>query len=227
MTENFDIQLLTNRISELCVRNNVSINKMLSECRLNKSIMDNLKKGSVPSVDKILTISRYFSVSTDYLLGNVSRSDANMSKNLSKEEILSLAKKKGIKISFLNDLIGGYRGKLTDWKNGKTTLTDSEKNIISNYVLGNTSNSENNIENLDFSLSEEDLLHIKKYHELDNYSKRVVDNILDIEYERYLNEKSDKKITTKIAAFGGDNKEIEVSEDNLRKAVSLLEEDDD
>lgn len=35
-----------------------------------------------------------------------------------------------------------------------------------------------------------------------------------------------KKITTKIAAFGGDNKEIELSEDNLRKAVSLIEDDD-
>lgn len=58
-----------------------------------------------------------------------------MNNNLSKEEILSLAKEKGIKISFLNDLIGGYRGKLTDWKNGKTSLTENELSIITDYLL--------------------------------------------------------------------------------------------
>lgn len=60
-----------------------------------------------------------------------------MKKKLSKEEILTLAKEKGVKISRLNELIGGYRGKLTDWKNGKTTLTDTELQIITEYLLGN------------------------------------------------------------------------------------------
>ena len=55
--------------------------------------------------------------------------------NLSKDEILSIAKQNGIKISYLNKLIGGYRGKLTDWKNGKTTLTESELEILTNYIL--------------------------------------------------------------------------------------------
>jgi hypothetical protein len=62
-----------------------------------------------------------------------------MNKNLSKEEVLSLAKEKGIKLSFLNDLIGGYRGKLTDWKNGKTSLTENELSIITDYLLGKES----------------------------------------------------------------------------------------
>ncbi len=58
-----------------------------------------------------------------------------MNKPLSKDEILSIAKQNGIKISYLNKLIGGYRGKLTDWKNGKTTLTESELEVLTNYIL--------------------------------------------------------------------------------------------
>lgn len=65
-----------------------------------------------------------------------------MSKTLSKEEILALAKDKGVKISRLNELIGGYRGKLTDWKNGKTTLNETELHIITDYLLGNETEEE-------------------------------------------------------------------------------------
>lgn len=59
-----------------------------------------------------------------------------MSNTLTKDEILALAKSRGVKLSFLNDLIGGYRGRLTDWKNGKATLSDKEVNIISDYLVG-------------------------------------------------------------------------------------------
>ena len=59
-----------------------------------------------------------------------------MTKIMTKDEILTLAKEKGIKLSHLNSLINGYRGKLTDWKNGKTSLTESELRIISDYLLG-------------------------------------------------------------------------------------------
>jgi len=66
-----------------------------------------------------------------------------MGVSLTKEEILSLVKEKGIKLSFLNDLIHGYRGKMTDWKNGKTTLSDTELKTITNYLLGIDGQSEN------------------------------------------------------------------------------------
>lgn len=67
----------------------------------------------------------------------------------------------------------------------------------------------------------------RKYYSLDDYGKYAVDSILGIEYSRCLNQSTEnKKITTKIAAFGGDNKEIKVSEDSLIKAVSLLEDDE-
>ena len=32
-------------------------------------------------------------------------------------------------------LLALYRGKLTDWKNGKTTLTESELEVLTNYIL--------------------------------------------------------------------------------------------
>jgi hypothetical protein len=55
---------------------------------------------------------------------------------MNKNEILNLAKEKGIKLTYLSELIGGYRGKLTEWKNGKTTLSEREEKIITDYLLG-------------------------------------------------------------------------------------------
>lgn len=53
----------------------------------------------------------------------------------SKEDILKQIKKRGVKKSFLCDLIGGYRGKLTEWEKGKTTLNEQELKIITDYLF--------------------------------------------------------------------------------------------
>ncbi|MCX4257790.1 MAG: hypothetical protein OSJ54_12810 [Oscillospiraceae bacterium] len=53
----------------------------------------------------------------------------------SKEDILKQIKKRGVKKSFLCDLIGGYRGKLTEWEKGKTTLSEQELKIITDYLF--------------------------------------------------------------------------------------------
>ena len=92
-----------------------------------------------------------------------------MNKNISREEILSIAKEKGIKISFLNDLIGGYRGKLTDWKNGKTSLTETELSTITNYLLGNTQTSSEN----DKEMSAEDIEIMKMIKSLSPEKKEM------------------------------------------------------
>ncbi len=55
-----------------------------------------------------------------------------------KENVLRLlfvAKQKGVKISHLNELIGGYRGKLTDVKNGKSTLKQDEFDILRDFLM--------------------------------------------------------------------------------------------
>jgi transcriptional regulator with XRE-family HTH domain len=48
-------------------------------------------------------------------------------------KILKLAKERGVKQSHLNDLIGGYRGKITEWKNGKSSPTEHELKILSDF----------------------------------------------------------------------------------------------
>ncbi len=64
-----DTQKVILRISELCASKGVTVNAMLKECGLSKSVVDNLKKGSISSVDKFLMMADYFDVSVDYLLG--------------------------------------------------------------------------------------------------------------------------------------------------------------
>ena len=50
------------------------------------------------------------------------------------DRILTLAKEKGIKQSHLNELICGYRGKFTDLKKGKSSLTEGEYAIIADEL---------------------------------------------------------------------------------------------
>ena len=61
--------ILISSISTLCNQHDISINKMLQDVGLSKSLVDNLKKGSMPSIDKITKIADYFGVTVDYLLG--------------------------------------------------------------------------------------------------------------------------------------------------------------
>lgn len=62
-------QTLTERISEQCRQHDISPYRLFIECHLHKSILDNLKRGSIPSVEKIMVIADYFRVSVDYLVG--------------------------------------------------------------------------------------------------------------------------------------------------------------
>ncbi len=67
---NFDTNTLTDNILFLCKQNGVTARQLLQECNLHCSVIDNLKKGSIPSVDKVYAISQYFQVSIEYLLTN-------------------------------------------------------------------------------------------------------------------------------------------------------------
>lgn len=65
-----DLKPTINKISLLCQKRGITINKMLEECNLTKSVVDNMKKipPSIPSVDKIMAIADYFNVPIDYLV---------------------------------------------------------------------------------------------------------------------------------------------------------------
>ena len=62
------IQIYDNIETMRLVRN-ISQRQLLSDCGLSKSFMDNLKKGSMPSVDKIAAVADYFGCSIDLIVG--------------------------------------------------------------------------------------------------------------------------------------------------------------
>lgn len=71
----YNLQLIEDRIMSIASVKNLSKNKLLINAGLNKSIFDNMKKGQIPSVDKIHKIADYLNVSVDYLLGRTENPD--------------------------------------------------------------------------------------------------------------------------------------------------------
>lgn len=69
MINEFNLEFLISSIETLCKQKNVSVKSALETCGLKRVVVDNMKKGSVPSVDKVHTLANYFGVSVDYLLG--------------------------------------------------------------------------------------------------------------------------------------------------------------
>ena len=74
-------QEIRENILVLLKQRRVSVNKMLIDCGYNTSLVNDLKKGQMPSADKISNIAKYIGVSTDYLLGN-----ENGGSNINSEE---------------------------------------------------------------------------------------------------------------------------------------------
>jgi len=64
-------QTIEERIGELCNSEGISVDTMLQEVGLNETVIDDIRKGSVLSVDKINAIAEYFNTTLSYLLGRV------------------------------------------------------------------------------------------------------------------------------------------------------------
>lgn len=62
-------------ILDMLKKRNLSAHKMLVDCGYNTSLINDLKRGQMPSADKIATIANYLGVSTDFLLGNHGEND--------------------------------------------------------------------------------------------------------------------------------------------------------
>lgn len=73
----YNLQLIENRIMSIATTKGLSKNKLLINANLGKSVFDNMKKGRVPSVDKIHVIADYLNCSVDYLLGRTDNPDIN------------------------------------------------------------------------------------------------------------------------------------------------------
>lgn len=65
----YDLDIIEQRIMLIATKMKLSKNKLLSNASLNKSVFDNMKKGTIPSVDKIHRIADYLDVSVDFILG--------------------------------------------------------------------------------------------------------------------------------------------------------------
>lgn len=65
-----DIVQYTEKIKDLCEKNNVKIKDLLTSCGMNKGALNDIeRKKSYPSLDKVARIADYLNVSIDYLAG--------------------------------------------------------------------------------------------------------------------------------------------------------------
>lgn len=73
----YNLQIIEERIMSIAKASGLSKNKLLINANLNKSIFDNMKKGQIPSVDKIHVLADYLGCSVDYLLGRTDNPEVN------------------------------------------------------------------------------------------------------------------------------------------------------
>ncbi len=62
-------EIIFSRLDYLRTKKGVSVNTMLKECGLQKSVIDNLKKNCFPSIEIIYKLAVYFDISIDYIVG--------------------------------------------------------------------------------------------------------------------------------------------------------------
>ena len=60
---------LINNITSACKERNISINEFCRKCNVHKSVMDNLKRNSIPSIDTIANIAVFLDITIDELIG--------------------------------------------------------------------------------------------------------------------------------------------------------------
>lgn len=87
-------QELREVILELLEEQGSNTHQMLKKCGYNTSLVNDLKKGQMPSADKLANIARFLGVTTDFLLGaepmessetEDDNSDADLIENLRRE----------------------------------------------------------------------------------------------------------------------------------------------
>ncbi len=67
---NVDMFLFNKRLKELRIEHNLSQDKLATEVKLSQSAINNWELGKrTPNANAIVTLARYFGVTTDYLLG--------------------------------------------------------------------------------------------------------------------------------------------------------------
>lgn len=82
-----DFNRLQNVIQKLCDNRGIKPRTAYEESGVGRSFYDNIRKGSVPSVEKLQALAVYFNVSVDYLIGNTDVPEVNRSDETAAMEI--------------------------------------------------------------------------------------------------------------------------------------------
>ena len=65
----YNLEIIEQRIVYIAKKLGLSKNKLLINAELGKGLFDTMKKGQVPSVEKIHKIADYLDISVDFILG--------------------------------------------------------------------------------------------------------------------------------------------------------------
>lgn len=64
-----NLQEISNLIDSLAKQKGLTVSEVLKNCELNKDTVYNMKRGQMPSADKMLVLAQYLDVSVEYLMG--------------------------------------------------------------------------------------------------------------------------------------------------------------
>lgn len=73
----YNLEIIEQRIVYIAKKLGLSKNKLLMNANMGKNLFDNMKRGTIPSVEKIHIIADYLNVSVDYLLGRTDNPTVN------------------------------------------------------------------------------------------------------------------------------------------------------
>lgn len=73
----YNLEIIEQRIVYIAKKLGLSKNKLLMNANMGKNLFDNMKRGTIPSVEKIHIIADYLNVLVDYLLGRTDNPTVN------------------------------------------------------------------------------------------------------------------------------------------------------
>lgn len=82
-----NLERLQNVVKSLCNKKGVTQKEALTQSGAGDRFFQNIRQGSVPSVEKLQALAVYFNVSVDYLIGNTDVPEVNRSEETPAMEI--------------------------------------------------------------------------------------------------------------------------------------------
>lgn len=149
-----------------------------------------------------------------------------------KDVLRKIREQKGLPQSKIAEILGVSPAAYSTYEMG-TRDVSSDKivtlakfyGVTTDYLYGIEENSKSEI-------SMEERKHIKKYRALDSYGKKAIDDLLNTEYDRCINNSennsnitvNEKTYPSLKVALGGDNEEYRVTEDRMARAIKAANE---